>query len=62
MSDDTTERRPQDASRISLEEDYEVRYWTNKWNITREELADAVHRVGHGAAAVARHLGRSDYA
>jgi hypothetical protein len=62
MSDDTTERRPQDASRISLEEDYEVRYWTNKWNITREELADAVQQVGHGAAAVARHLGRSDYA
>lgn len=62
MSDDTTERRPQDASRISLEQDYEVRYWTEKWNISREELAEAVQKVGHGAAAVARHLGRSDYA
>jgi len=61
MSDDTSIRRPQDASRISLEEDYEVRYWTDKWGITRDELADAVQRVGHSAAAVARHLGRSDY-
>ncbi|WP_116090993.1 DUF3606 domain-containing protein [Sphingomonas crusticola] len=61
MSDDTSARRPQDASRISLEEDYEVRYWTNKWNITRDELAAAVKAAGHSAAAVARHLGRSDY-
>jgi hypothetical protein len=61
MPDDTTERRPQDASRIALEEDYEVRYWTKKWGITREELADAVAKAGNSAAAVARHLGRSEY-
>jgi len=61
MPDDTAERRPQDASRIALEEDYEVRYWTKKWGITREELADAVARAGNSAAAVARHLGRSEY-
>jgi len=61
MSDDTALRRPQDASRIALDEDYEVRYWTNKWGITREELVDAVGKVGHSAAAVARHLGRSEY-
>ena len=61
MSDDTAIRRPQDASRIALEEDYEVRYWTQKWGITQDELADAVAKVGHSAAAVARHLGRSEY-
>jgi hypothetical protein len=61
MSDDTAIRRPQDASRIALEEDYEVRYWTQKWGITRDELAEAVAKVGHSAAAVARHLGRSEY-
>jgi hypothetical protein len=61
MSDDPAIRRPQDASRIALEEEHEVRYWTTKWGITRDELAEAVERVGHGAAAVARHLGRSEY-
>lgn len=61
MPDDTAERRPQDANRIALEEDYEVRYWTKKWGITREELADAVAKAGNSAAAVARHLGRSEY-
>ena len=61
MSDDTAIRRPRDSSRIALEEDYEVDYWTGKWGITKEELADAVAKAGHSAAAVARHLGRSQY-
>ncbi len=61
MSDDTTNHGTRDRSRISLEQDYEVRYWTEKWNITKDELAAAVKAVGHSAAAVARHLGRSEY-
>jgi hypothetical protein len=28
MADDKTKRAPQDAKLISLEEDYEVEYWT----------------------------------
>ncbi|WP_333571389.1 DUF3606 domain-containing protein [Sphingomonas sp.] len=61
MVDDPALRGPQDRSRIALEEDYEVRYWTHKWGISQEELTQAVHQVGHSAAAVARHLGRSEY-
>ena len=30
MSDDKTKRAPQDKTRISLNEDYEVRYWTKR--------------------------------
>ena len=36
MSDDTSLRAPQDASRIAMGEDYEVRYWTNKFGVSRE--------------------------
>jgi hypothetical protein len=61
MADDPALRGPQDRSRIALEEPHEVRYWTHKWGISRDELAEAVHAVGHGSAAVARHLGRSEY-
>lgn len=58
MSDDTTIRRPQDSSRIALGEDYEVRYWTDKFGVSRDELAEAVKAVGNGADAVALYLGK----
>jgi hypothetical protein len=61
MVDDPALRGPQDRSRIALGEAHEVRYWTHKWGISEDELAAAVAAVGHGSAAVARHLGRSEY-
>ena len=58
MTDDKTKRRPQDANLISLTEDYEVEYWTEKFGITKERLAEAVKRVGHLAAAVEADINR----
>jgi Protein of unknown function (DUF3606) len=54
MADDRTKRGPADRQRISLSEDYEVAYWTQKWSVSREQLADAVRKVGPMSAAVAR--------
>lgn len=56
MADDKTLRSPQDASKISLSEDYEVAYWTRKFGVTADELRAAVKKVGNGADAVGRHL------
>lgn len=56
MADDKTLRSPQDASKISLSEDYEVAYWTRKFGVTADELRVAVEKVGNGADAVGRHL------
>lgn len=56
MSDDTRNRSPQDASRISLSEDWEVSYWTKALGITRERLEQAVEAVGNSAAKVRDHL------
>ncbi len=56
MADDKSQRSPQDASRIAMGEDYEVRYWTEKFGVSRDELQRAVYAVGNGAAAVERHL------
>ncbi|MEG3126186.1 DUF3606 domain-containing protein [Sphingomonas sp. GB1N7] len=56
MADDKTLRGPQDASRIALGEDYEVRYWTDKFCVSADELHDAVAAVGNGADAVERHF------
>ena len=56
MSDDTTQRSPLDASRIAMGEDYEVRYWTGKFGVSRERLQQAVDTVGSSAKAVERYL------
>jgi hypothetical protein len=54
--DDKTKRGPQDAARINVHEDYEVRYWTEKFGCTKEELQAAVNKVGVSAAAVEKAL------
>ena len=35
MADNLKERAPQDASRISLSEDWEVRYWTKALGVSK---------------------------
>ena len=58
MADDRTLRGQQDRQRINMSEDYEVAYWTKKWGVSREQLAEAVRRVGPMSASVAKLLGR----
>ena len=58
MADDKTLRGPQDRTRINLSEDYEVRYWTNKFAVTKDQLAAAVKTAGSSAGAVAHMLGK----
>ena len=52
MADNLKERAPQDASRISLTEDWEVRYWTKALGVSKERLAQLVQQHGHSAKAV----------
>ena len=58
MSDDKNKTAPQDASRINVHEDYEVRYWTKKFGITADQLREAVAKVGTSASAVENELKR----
>ncbi|MFK4622553.1 DUF3606 domain-containing protein [Bradyrhizobium diazoefficiens] len=55
MADDRYRRGPQDRRRINVHEDYEVRYWCEKFGCTNAELADAVKQVGVMAADVEKH-------
>ena len=41
MADDKNNRGPQDSSRIALGEDYEVRYWSERFSVSREQLEKA---------------------
>jgi len=52
MADDLKQRAPQDASRISLAEEWEVRYWTKSLGVSREALEQLVREHGNSADAV----------
>jgi len=60
MSDDKSQRAPQDSSRINMGEDYEVQYWTNRFSVSKERLQAAVDRAGVSVDAVAKELGKAD--
>jgi Protein of unknown function (DUF3606) len=48
MPDNLSKKRQPDRSKINMNEDYEVRYWTKHLGVSKEELQKAVDR---GAAA-----------
>ena len=52
MTDDKTKRGLQDRSKINLSEDFEVRYWSAKFGVSKETLTAAVKKVGSGVMAV----------
>lgn len=56
MPDDLNKKRPRDASKVSLIEAWEVRYWCSMFGVTEARLRQAVASVGHGAAAVEKFL------
>jgi hypothetical protein len=57
--DNTTKRGPADGSRINLREEHEVRYWTGKYGVTKEQLEAAVREVGVMAKDVEAKLKKS---
>lgn len=46
MSDNTSNTGSPDRDRISTSEDYEVRYWSEKFGVSNQELIDAVKASG----------------
>lgn len=54
----TFRRHPQDSARINLYEDWDLRYWSNRWNVPRQQLVETVRRVGPEVKDVAQALGK----
>lgn len=52
MADNPSARGQQDRSRINVNQEHEVRYWSEKFGISAEELKQAVQQVGPMADAV----------
>jgi hypothetical protein len=58
MADDKTQRAPQDAARISVHKDYEIRYWPKDLGISAGELKRLVQQHGVSAKAIREALGK----
>jgi hypothetical protein len=58
MADNLNIKGPEDRTRINTKEDWEVKYWSQKFDVSADRLRDAVRSVGTMARDVARHLGK----
>ena len=58
MADDLSKRGEQDRKRINVNEQHEVRYWTQELGVSENELKQAVQSAGVMAEDVRRHLGK----
>jgi hypothetical protein len=59
MADDLTKKSSADRKRINVSEDYEVRYWSEKFGVSAARLKEAVQKVGPMVDDVARELGKA---
>jgi hypothetical protein len=55
MTDDKT-KKAADRRRINLHQAYELGYWSRKFGVSEQELAEAVQKAGPLASDVEREL------
>ena len=56
MADDLKQSGKPDDARINVEQDHEVRYWSAKFGVSRDELRKAVQAAGPMVKDVQQHL------
>jgi|UPI000560325F hypothetical protein len=52
-------RHPQDSPRINVYEPWDLQYWSDRWNVPRQQVVDAIRRVGDQVHDVAQALGKN---
>jgi hypothetical protein len=58
MAVDKSKAGAADRARVNVNEAHELSYWTGKWNVTEQQLRDAVKKVGVMTKDVAQALGK----
>lgn len=58
MADNPNLRNGQDRKRVNVHQEHEVRWWTQKWGVSREELEKAVEAVGTSVNKVEQYLNK----
>lgn len=59
MPDDLTKKGPRDASKINVNEDWELDYWTKELGVPAETLKGIVSLVGTRVSDVKRWMGKA---
>jgi hypothetical protein len=59
MAEEVKNPGVQDRSRVSMNDEREVSYWTTTLGCNQDELAVAIVKVGNSADAVRREIGRA---
>jgi hypothetical protein len=60
MADEMKQTEKPDDTRINVDQEHEVKYWSEKLRVSRDELCSAVAKVGPMAKKVREHLQRRD--
>ena len=60
MADDLTKTGGQDRKRINMNQDFEVRDWSTKFGVSKDELQKAVDAVGNEASKVEEYLKKKE--
>ncbi len=58
MADNLNNRGPQDRTRINVNEEWELRYWTEELGVSEVRLRELVKQHGVSADAIRRALGK----
>lgn len=58
MADDLTKRGKPDQIRVNVHEDWELRERSKEWNVTPQQIKDAVKKVGPMVKDVKKELGK----
>jgi len=56
MADDLKQTGKSDDQRINVNQDHELTYWSEKLGVSRDQLREAVAKVGPLRKAVEQHL------
>jgi hypothetical protein len=54
--DDKNDRGQADRSRINVNQAHEIKYWTQRFDVTPDQLMEAVRAVGPSVTDVESHL------
>jgi hypothetical protein len=57
--DNKNDKGPQDRSRVNVNEEWELRYWSEKFGVSPERLKAAVSKVGVSVKDVENELSHS---
>jgi hypothetical protein len=58
MSDNLNIKKPQDPTKVNVNESWELEYWSQKFGVSIAKLKEAVSKVGVMVVDIKKYLGK----